>query len=523
MATIGIDPTDAVANTAQNAVANGDVSSLKAIAPLTANTSMATAVDNTINGMDKAINPAKRIIQATNDAGGINTPDGRIAATKSLLNEYQTAQPEKSFMRGLAMGFMGDPNAYKAMSAGVQENFMAPGMDGNFYRVVKNSNSGIPSAVFDSNGNLVPLSQAQKLGITQLNDVTQTLGYKAAAIKNEQYTNQNIKEIGAANAWASGYQTISKNNEQIVQGLNQLKASGVALPADVLASINSVASRSGSLAVSYSKAINDLKNSNDSTSQGNAIKVANELAGQMGAPKIVSVDASHNVHTDDNKTYSIQDFSQKANSLSGSQQSENAWRAGKAEIVNSEWYKRMASTPEGQKMIPIFEDVYNRSASNDVLKKQLVSTHGWMPFLTPNMPFDPSKSVESSMAQTMLDQGNAIKAKQFADKMSNMMQSGIPIIPGSVMNSYSQNEGKLVDQNVGNSINAALQSFKPTQPKPSENTSAQIPNLPSSQDQNAVTTNTARNKLAGRSVVNPARKSISDSELVQNLLAKHKR
>lgn len=519
----GIAPTDELLNTIQQAVGNGDVSTLKAVAPLTANTNMAGVVDNTIKGMSGTAVPAMRVMQTANDNGGLQSKDGRLSAADSMLQEYTKAQPERSFWRGLGLSLIGDPNAYKAFNEGAQEQFLAPGADNKFYRVVKNTNSGIPSAVFDEQGQVVPLADAMKLGVTGFKSITETPGYKSNMVKTEEYAKKNVNEITNANAWASAFKAIDNNNQNILNGLQQIKQSGLALPTDILRDINSVAARTGSLAQSYSDSVASLAQANDTTSRNNAINNANKFAAEAGWPKIVSIDANHNVTTDDGKSYSLSNFLQNAKTMTSSQQSENAWRAGKAEIVNSAWYKNLAASPEGQKLIPVFENVFNMSASNDILKKQTVEKHGWLPFLTPNMPFDPSKSIESNMVQSMLDHGNALKAKEYAGKLSTMMQTGVPVVPGSVMSTYSNTDGAKVDEQLGAAIQQALSSYKPTAitevPETQPKTLKQKNELlnPAQQGRMARTGNLKPN------APNPAVEAMDTAAKIEQILSKHKK
>lgn len=519
MPNIAALPDDKTIDVVQQAANSGSPAALSAVAPLVQNTSLQPAVENTIRGMSGYAVPVDRVVNAANEKGGVQTREGRLATADALLQEYKAAQPPKSFLRGLGLSLVGDPNAARAFSEGVQENYLAPGADGEFYRVIKNTNSGMPSAVLDSEGKVVPFSTAIKLGITGFDDVTKTIGYKAKASQTEQFIKDNAEEIKTANRVASGWSAIDNNNLQIMEGLSQLKNAGAQLPKSALVAINSIASKSGALAKTYSNSVNAIAQANDATSINNAIAQANEVGGQLGVPKIISVDANHNVKTDDGKSYSLSSFLQKANTFTDSTQTENAWKAGKAEIVNSEWYKNLAKT--NPDLIPVFENVYNLSAANDVLKK----TIGTLPILSPSVPFDPAKSLESNIAQSFIDQGNAKLAKAYAAKLSGLMQTGVPIVPGSVLNTFSQGrEANDINKSTIEAMQKVLSSYKPGA-EPQAVAEEQKP--PSIKDRSVLSG--AQNKRLERAEKidvtkpNQAVQAVDEAELMNNLLKKHKK
>lgn len=519
MPTPAMLPDDNTIDVVQQAANSGNPSAIAAVAPLVQGTSMEGALGTTIKGMAGYAVPAGRVLSAASSNGGVQTPEGRVAAADALAQEYKAVQPPKSFLRGLGLSLIGDPNASKAFSEGVQEHYLAPGSDGEFYRVVKDSNSGIPRGVFDANGQMIPLSQAMKLGVTGYDDVTKTIGYKAKATQIDQFVKENTEEIKTANKVASGWETIDQNNLQIIDGLNKLKDAGAQLPKNALVAINSIASKSGALAKTYSSAVNSIAQANDSTSLNAAIAQANEIAGRLGAPKILGVDASNNVKTDDGKSYSLNSFLQKANNFTDTAHTEDAWKAGKEEIVNSAWYQNLAKT--NPDLIPVFENVYNLSAANDILKK----TVGTLPILSPSVPFDPSKSLESNIAQSFIDQGNAKLARSYAAKLSSLMQTGVPIVPGSVLNTFAGGkEAGEIHRSTIEMMQKALSSYNPGKETEAPTTE---PKKLSTKDR-SILTPTQQSRLDRSQKIdltkpNAAVQAVDESALMEQLLKKHRK
>lgn len=515
-----VAPPDNAANAVQNAIATGDITALKAIAPRVNGTMLAPVANEAISNMDKAISPASKLINSVNSKGGIASPEGRLDLIKQYSEQYKNHQPTTGLLQGIAQGLMGNKQWSNAMTTGNEITANIAGKDGRAYRAVYNQNSNTPTMVFDENDQPIPYSEFMKMGGGLYKNITDTPGYISGKISTEEFTKANNEEQAALNNAVGLFgNVINPRNEQNMQALLQLKKANKDLPNAILDEIAAKTSLRGSSGNTASTNYSNIAQANDVTSLNNALDKAKEGGMDLKLGKVVGIDAKGNIKTSDGESTTKNDLLSKVKGGSNSNTVEQGWTSAREQIVKGELYKRLDINQKA-----LVDMIMNNQQAIDMAKTAYINKHGWPSVLSPSAPYQPGQTLNSNIANTFIDSANLEHATQAKANLDNLLSKGLPIVPGSAAAQYSQSrEAQLVNSKYGSFMEQALRLPVQAQPEAQVLQAPQaFKNNPSAQNSFTAKQNDrlASTEKLDTSRVNEAGKKVDNRTVMSNVLKK---
>lgn len=512
-----VAPPDNAADAVQNAIATGNISALKAVAPRVAGTVLSPVVNDVIGNMDRAVTPASRVIKAADENGGAGTPNGNIAVADQLVAEYKRHQPQTGFWQGISQALMGNKNWSNAMTAGIPTPAIIPGADGKFYTAIYNQNSPVPTMVYDENNNQVPYSQFLKLGGGGYKNITDTPGYISGKISTEEFTKANNQEQHSLNDAVGMFgNVINPLNERKMQALVELKKAGAELPNQVLNEIATLTSKRGSIGNTASTSYSNIAQANDVTSLNNALDKAKEAGLDLKVGPVVSMDAKGNIKTSDGSSTTKNDLLSKVKGGSNSSSVEEGWTTAREQIVKGELYKRLDPSQKA-----LFDSIMDSQQAIDMAKAAYVNKHGWPSILSPSVSYQPGQTLNSNIANAFIDSANLEHAVQAKATLDQLLSKGVPIVPGSAAAAYFQSPAAAsVNAKYSNLMSQALRL-----PTKEETVAPQKPKAPvaAASQESFSPGQEARLKKVEKldtSRTNEAAKKVDDNQIMANALKK---
>ena len=323
----------------------GNASDLYSLLPRAEGTSLAPRILRSADIMTRASAPVADVMTASNAKGGVATADGRMAAADAALKSFDKFQPETSFLKGLAAGMMGRKDWQNLASQGVIRPTQEFDKDGRGAVAFYAQNSDVPTQVLDkATGQPIPASEYEARGFGKYKNIIDTPGYIDEKKRTELYSENFVKEKGAANVGASIFPIIGENSNKIYTGFDNLRKFG--LDNNDINELQQMSTKTESVSSAVSSAMQEMRQSNDSESLKRAVDKLNKVAASAGVPTIVGIKSDNSLTDAEGKNYSKNDLIQKPTIISSN---ENVFKTPSKSVDFADIYKQKSefkSSPE---------------------------------------------------------------------------------------------------------------------------------------------------------------------------------
>lgn len=438
----GVAPSSALQNRYDDATASGDVSAVKAIAPIAVGTTLAPAIDQSSKFMESKLAPAIAITAAAANKGGIDTADGRLAAdaaARKAIAGWKGLQPDTSFWTGVSRSLMGVPDPWKGITQGAIETQIQYDVNGNSAEVSYAQNN--PSSPFM----VVDPATGQPMSKQEYQERKFNL-YKDPATNPFQ---QAVGEVFKKNSLAFN-DTAAKTNQSaaayvpIAEGAKQAEAlltdisSKYNLDNKTLNELAGLTSKVSQKENSISDSFNILNSGSSTGSKKEALDKLAALTGNLGFDGVLGVGAKGQVTDSTGKTIGTQDLAQRVQDYMKKNSLSSQYSQAKDDLVKSAVYQSLPSAELKAKLL----QAINLNEANHVRMNELKSSPtGELPFLTTSIPHKMGDPFQVGIISTIFDQANATKALAWADyfaKESAKFSKNKPPVAGQLEAAFAR-------------------------------------------------------------------------------------
>jgi hypothetical protein len=377
------------------------------------------AVNHTANVIENNQNQFDSIVNKIDNKGGIQTPEGRLAAADSFKNgEY-----EHSILKAVTQHLLGDKNARFYVSEGVPETkILYSKIDGTPMQV-KQLPSGRVVEAFDLQ-NQKYLNQKEFYSMGGMPDLKDTMSY----IKDkemypkyaEEFANNNIRDSQWA-AIAPATKELLAENEQY---LHQL--AGKNLTNEQRQFLASISSASVGVNQSTQKGFNDfdqyIKNKGEHVDKSvtEGFKASLSLIGEkLGIPGLSpSVGGEYLAQDSKGNKYSTNDLKNLQNTFSNNNSYENNFSRNKEALEKSEVYKNL-----GYKEKFAIDSIMQNNLNIERKHNELIQKYGLPSFVLPTQSANITDNFARSMNKTVKGQFNADALQAFSAWKSKQLEN----------------------------------------------------------------------------------------------------
>ena len=416
-------PSNSLRQQANAAFQSGDTKNLFALLPASQGTSYVPKILNAAQITENKTAPIDRILQQTNDAGGIGTPKGNIAAANAIQQTWAQKQPETGFIQGLAQGLMGNPNWRKAATQGVITSKPIFDQNGQGATAFFAENSLEPIRVVEAGtGREINPLEYDKRNFGKYTSFEQTPGY----IQNNEIIKKNAEQFSndqeAANVGSAVADTVAKNSKEIMNGFSKIsQMPGTQLTKQEIDELHSLSTRTGVNTLSLSKGIQALKSITNSDSFSRNKSDLNNAALNMGLPGIIGFDDKNGFKLDNGSSISKSALEQQMSNASSGASQERAFTQNKQALIESKVYKKLPYEAQ-----VILDNIQNQVSTNQKLKDQYIAKFGQNPLFTDTAPWQPGQPMSVGVANALIDEKNAKLSNIYREKIDAARQAGIP-------------------------------------------------------------------------------------------------
>lgn len=392
------------------AVDSGDPAEMARIAQVAKGTPIEPLAETAVKIMGANDTKLSQITAPVLKAGGINTPEGRIAASKVF--EDQADKPQ--WLRAIGEKLMGNPDARLFITGGTPKTVITYDDQGRQLEEVRNELGKRLSVKDVGTGQLLSPEEYQARG-GGINDREQALGriaqksMQAFNVEAANKANVQAMDYGAA---APAIRDLASENTNLHKKLMQSN-----LDPQLKAQIASFTSRQLGDAQSVNNGFNALDQYTRSRGVGMdnqqkaAAKAAAEALGlTLGGDG--SITDSKNVKVDKSRLDQLQQ------SYSSNRNFEQNFTQTKQDAINSGLYKQM--TFEQQKM---FDQILLNNKRLEQKTSELIAKHGTPSFLINPANPGPFDAFSLGAGQNVLSQFNAAAMEEYAGWRKQQLES----------------------------------------------------------------------------------------------------
>lgn len=352
----------------EDAAANGDPVSMYSLTSRVKGTPYEGAVKRSAEVMQKNLAEFENDVKPIMDAGGVSTPEGRMAASKT----FQTVADKPQKMRAFVEMLMGNPKWRAYVTGGTETTSVGYDRNGKQLERTVNELGQIVSVIDSETGKPIDRKQLADRG-GFLPSLDNALGFqqqKEISKFNTEAFNKSKQAIADFSAKAPVQKELAVELRQRLQNLI-----GSDLSEDQRKAIGSFTNRSMGYSQTVSEGLNalrqkvDNKNASLSRQEQTALNaVAEKLGFKVGADGSVTNRKGENV----TKT----DLEQAQNSLTNGNQFERNFNQNKEDFIRSEVFKNLKEAE--MKNLGRIIDLQGMIEKNNL---ELTSKHGNLPFL----------------------------------------------------------------------------------------------------------------------------------------------
>lgn len=403
-----VPPTPGLEAQFNAATAEGDIDAVRGLKDAAAGTSLVAQLDQSARTMERAAAPVRRVLEASDAKGGIETPAGRLAAADALkvqsqLKDWDSLHTPTSIVQGIANRFMGVPDPWKAATRGTKQARIEYDEQGRgAYSVYYQNNPNTPAYVIDpDNKTVITPDEYERRGFQKFKDPAQSPFVQAqgAVFKANLEGLNNLKEKANRNS-ASGA-ALGTLSQQIEQAATEL-ATRYQLPSKALDELSALTSKvlTDDTEISKSRQAMNQGQTTDSRRKG-----AEELSrmGVLGDVKIVGVNAQGQFVGSDNKTYTVADLNQMIDSNLSKRSRNERYEQARQQLVNSAIYR---SLPDNESKT-LADNMFNNFIRMHTITEDLRRDNAALPFVTLDVPFEKGQPYAVGIANSIVQQANA--------------------------------------------------------------------------------------------------------------------
>lgn len=416
------------------ATAGGDIEGVKRLSTLATGTSLEGDIKNSVGVMERSIAPMRKVVDAANSQGGIQTSQGRLAA----VDEWKAVQPPTSIWKQIAGGLMGVPDAWKMGTTGRQESTIEYDKFGNGAIAFYNQNNPkTPVLVVDSETKQ-PLTPAEYMdrGFNLYKDPSSSPFAQGVGEVFKKNTAELQKSAARTNQSAAAYQDIGEKSKKAEAIWTNL-ADNFNLSNQTLNQIHSLTSKVMNVETAISDSMNQMTQGITTDARRQGAEQLRALTGNAGIPEISSINAKGQFVGTDGKSYTAQDLAQKTSDYMKKNGLNSQYTQAKAELIKSAVYQSLP--PEAKTQLELGLDLTQQVHTRmNELRSSDIGEH---PFLTNNIPYRLGDPYQVAIIGSIFNQANTEKALAFADffaKESAKYPANKPPAPGQIEAAFTR-------------------------------------------------------------------------------------
>ena len=352
----------------EDAAANGDPVSMYSLTSKVKGTPMEPVIRRSAEIMRKGVEEMETVAKPIMEAGGIQTPEGRIAASKA----YETVADKPQKMRAFVEMLMGNPKWRTFVTGGTPTTTVGYDKNGKQLERTVNELGQIISVVDSETGKPLDRQQVAERGgfLPSLDNALGFLQQKEIAGFNAKAFTKATEATNEYAARAPELKTLYAEMQQNLKNLNQAD-----LSPEQRRAIGMFTNRTMGYSQSVSEGLNalrqkvDNKNASLSRQEQAALKaVADKLGFNIGADGSVTNRKGENV----TKT----ELDQAQSTLTNGNEFSRTFSQSKEDFIRSEVFKNL-----GAKEMQILGRVLDLQGAIERSNLELTSKHGSLPFL----------------------------------------------------------------------------------------------------------------------------------------------
>jgi hypothetical protein len=411
----------------EDAASNGDPVSMYSLSSRLKGTPMEAPVKRIATTMQNNLSAFEKEVRPVMEAGGANTPEGRLAASKAFENIGDKPQKMRAFVEML----MGNPKWRTFVTGGTPTTSIAYDKQGNQLEKTVNELGQIIS-VTDTMGRKLTRDELTERGgfVTSLQEA---LGYQ----QEKDQLKFNTEKLNAANAATGEYAAKAPEQKRLYQEMQQRLQNlwGSGLSEEQRKTIGLFTSRTAGLSQSMSEGFNalnqyvDNKNVSLSAAQQKALSSAMEALGfKMGADGSITNKKGEAV----TKT----ELDQAQKSFSNSQNFEKNFNQTKADFLQNEVIKNMGSAE-----IKNLGRILDLQGQLEKTQLELVAKHGTLPFVINPKSYEIGDEFSRGIASSLIGEFNADATQMFAawrDQQLSRYPKGSAPKPGELEAAFAR-------------------------------------------------------------------------------------
>lgn len=393
-------------------------------------TAIAPKAQAQMDRLTVGVAPIQEALDAGQAKGGVQTPQGRMAAIDQAVKSYKAVQPEVSFWKGFSQGLMGNPKWRDAATEGVIRPTILFGNDGDFVIAQMAQNSDVPKYVERPDGTPVNLNELAAGGYAYKTPA-ETPGYAGKQETFRKYAEQNAKDAQTANVAAAVFTRKAANADFIIGSMQKLKDYG--LSNDELNQLTEETTREFANTATVRTGLEQLKNAQDSESIRSALDLINSAGGGIDG-KFFKFDGNNKFSDQAGKSYSLQGLLQMGSSYNSAAERQKRFTQSREQIVESAVLKKLPT----EQAKALWQQTMDRIWQNEQLTSDFNQKYGGLPFISNPAPYKPGQSMKVAIANALQDQANAELAIKYQNFYQEVSRKGM-LVPGQAAANFVKN------------------------------------------------------------------------------------
>lgn len=407
----------------EDAIQSGSPAEMYSLTSRAKGTPYESVIKNSAQVMNKNLGEFERDVAPVAKAGGIETPEGRIAASKT----YETIADKPQKMRAFVEMLMGNPNWRTFVTGGTVKTEIAYDSQGNQLEKQTNEIGQLVSVIDSATGKPIDRQQlAARGGLVPSLD--SALGYQQKKEVAKYDAEAFNKSNAATNDYTARADMLKSKYAEIRQNLQNLYGSD--LTDDQRNQIALFSNRTAGYSQSISKGLNaleqkiDNKNVNLSASDQKSLGSTLEALGMR-------VGADGSIRNAKGEAVTKTDLNQAQSTLLNGSQFERNFSQSKADFINSQVFKDLGA---GEKQL--LSRTLDLQQEVEKANMELVGKHGTLPFIINPKSYELGDQFAKGEVTALIGEFNADATKMFKDwrdqKLEAYKRSGTVPKPGEL-------------------------------------------------------------------------------------------
>lgn len=393
----------------EDAASKGDPVSMYSLTSKVKGTSAEPIIKRSAEIMQRNLKEFENDIKPAIDAGGPNTPQGRIATSKT----FETIADKPQKMRAFVELLLGNPNWRNFVTGGTPRTVISYDNQGNMLEKTTNELGQIISVVDSSNGKALTRDELKARGglVPSLAEAT---GYQ----QKKEISKFNTEALNKANAATAEYAAKAPELGNMYGELRQRLQNlyGADLSEEQRKAIGSFTNRSLGYAQTVSEGMNALKqkvdNKNVSLSESQQKSLSSVLE-KLG----FKIAADGSIQKGTGEAVTKTDLDQAQNTLTSGTQFQRGFNQSKEDFIRSEVFKGL-----GEAEMKNLGRVLDLQMAIEKSQLELTSKHGTLPFLINPKSYQLGDEFARGEASALIGEFNQQATEMFAKWRENQLR-----------------------------------------------------------------------------------------------------